>query len=269
MKISAIKDESNKSRNLGYLVYFENSKQFYIELPMDADPWETPLLLESFLRRGEHTINAYWSKLWVQQRIVPTDRQNLGQILKENGLDEYDEYKLLMLVDGRCAQDNYYLEDLAEDELPKEVLERYSKKVEDMILLEDTNVLVFFRNGVVKKCNIRSIVQGNKRFQVIINNVGLFANARIQSGGYGITWGQELDIADKVLYEVGEDVPLSPKDFVCFASQRVINTSEAAEILGCSRQNIDDLTKRGKLNPIKTTQQGKLFLKSEVLQRKW
>lgn len=269
MKISAIREDDNKNKNLGYLIYFENSKQFYIELPDDADPWETPLLLESFLRRGERTINAYWSKLWVQQRIVPTDRQNLGQILKENGLDEYDEYKLLMLVDGRCAQDNYYLVDVPEADMSEEFMERYKKKVEDIIPLSGAFLLVFFRDGKVKKCNIKDIVRNNKRFEVLLNSPQLFAGVKIQSGGYGITWGQELDIADSVLYDSGEHVPLSADDFVCFASQRVVNTSEVADILGCSRQNIDDLTKRGKLHPIKVTQQGKLFLKSEVLQRKW
>lgn len=269
MKISAIRDEKNRGKNLGYLVYYENSGQFYIELPQDADPWETPLLLESFLRRGERTINAYYSRLWVQQRIVPTDRQNLGQILKENGLDEYDEYKLLMLAAGRCAQDSYYLEPMEESELPEEVRIRCNTRVEDIIPLDDAFLLVFFRDGIVKKCNIKDLVQNNRRFMAIIDNQQLFENVKIQPGGYGITWGQELDIADKVLYEKGEFVPLSARDFICFASQRVVNTSEVAEILGCSRQNIDDLTKRGKLNPIKTTQQGKLFLKSEVLQRKW
>lgn len=111
MKIFAVKDEEDFSRKaLAYLLYYERPKQFYIELPDDADPWETPLILSSFAKQGERTINAYWSKLWVQQRIVPMDRQNLGQILKDNGLKEYDEFDLLMLADGRCAQDNYYLE---------------------------------------------------------------------------------------------------------------------------------------------------------------
>ena len=42
----------------------------------------------------------------MQQRIVPTDRQNLGEILRDNGLKEYDEFELLMLATGRCAQDD-------------------------------------------------------------------------------------------------------------------------------------------------------------------
>ncbi|MBR2823489.1 MAG: hypothetical protein IKE24_07385 [Clostridia bacterium] len=45
--------------------------------------------------------------MWVQQLIVPQDRQNIGQVLKENGLGVYDEFQLLMLTMGRCAQEDF------------------------------------------------------------------------------------------------------------------------------------------------------------------
>ncbi|HAY63550.1 MAG TPA: hypothetical protein DCX90_08065, partial [Ruminococcaceae bacterium] len=80
-------------KDLAYLLYYEQEKQFYIELPENADAWETPLLLDSFVKRGETTVNSYWSKIWVEQRIVPTDRQNIGEILRDNHLKEYDEYE--------------------------------------------------------------------------------------------------------------------------------------------------------------------------------
>ena len=106
MKIFAIRDESSQEqKDLAYLLYYEQEKRFYIELPENADAWETPLLLDSFVKRGETTVNSYWSKIWVQQRIVPPDRQNIGEILRDNHLKEYDEYALLMLAMGRCAQD--------------------------------------------------------------------------------------------------------------------------------------------------------------------
>ena len=64
-------------------------------------------------------------------------------------------------------------------------------------------------------------------------------------------------------------VPLTMENFRNFAAHRIINASEAAEMLGCSRQNIIDLTKRGKLHPIKTSEKSTLYLKSEVLKRNW
>ena len=137
MKIFAIRDESTQEqKDLAYLLYYKQEKQFYIELPENADAWETPLLLDSFVKRRETTVNSYWSKIWVQQRIVPIDRQNIGEILRDNHLKEYDEYELLMLAMGRCAQDDYYLVPIDEKELPEEITKRFSKRIEDVVCEE-------------------------------------------------------------------------------------------------------------------------------------
>lgn len=270
MKIFAIRDEEDISKkNLAFLLYYENSKQFYIEVPAEADPWETPLLIETFVKRGERTIGAYWSRLWVQQRIIPTDRQNLGQILKENHLEAYDEYDLLMLGEGRCAQDNYYLVPISEEELPDEVWKRTEKRIEEIVPLNNGKILVMFRNGEIRKCDIKQIIGKNLRFDAILDNFQLFSGVKIQTGGYGISWGEGLDISNERLYACGEYIPLLMEDFVQFVSGSVVNTSEATELLGCSRQNIDDLIRREKLHPIKVSPQTKLFLKSEILKRKW
>lgn len=129
MRVFAIKDETLPAdRILGYLIYYQQARAFYIELPENGDPWETPLLLDGFLKRGETGVGSYWSRMWVQQRIVPPDRQNIGQILRENGLTEYDEFSLLLLSQGRCAQDDCYLEEISAKELPKELEAGWRKK---------------------------------------------------------------------------------------------------------------------------------------------
>ena len=53
-----------------------------------------------------------------------------------------------------------------------------------------------------------------------------------------------------------------------FIAENVITTMEAAEILECSRQNIDRLVSIGKLVPIKQTQRDKLFFKADILARR-
>ena len=270
MKIFAIRDETDPaSKDIAFLIYYERDKRFYIELPENADPWETPLLLSSFLKRGEHTVNAYWSITWVQQRITPSDRQNLGQILKDNGLEAYDEFDLLMLADGRCAQDDYYLVSVSEEDLPESFVRRFQKKVEDVVPLTKKQLLVFFRDGNVKKCDVESFLANDKAFSPIWKDENLFRSVSIQPGGYGVCWGENLNIADDVLYDRGKDVPLSLEDFRRFVESRVVNTAEAAELLGCSRQNIEDLIRRNKLHFIKATPKNKLFLKSEIIQRNW
>ncbi|MGC7872599.1 DNA-binding protein [Desulfosporosinus sp. SYSU MS00001] len=53
-----------------------------------------------------------------------------------------------------------------------------------------------------------------------------------------------------------------------YLAEEIINTAEAVEILGCTRQNIDDLVKRKKLVPIKVFPRDRIFFKSDVISRK-
>ncbi|MCD8075879.1 MAG: helix-turn-helix domain-containing protein [Lachnospiraceae bacterium] len=270
MKLFAIRDESAEiQKDLAWLLYYETEKRFYIELPDDADEWETPLLLSSFVKSGERTVNSYWSRVWVQQRIVPADRQNIGQVLKDNGLKEYDEFDLLLLSMGRCAQDDYFLVSRKEQELPPQVRGRFAKRVEDVISLGCNTLLVFFRDGMVRKCDLTVWFREHSRFSILMKKEKLFDCVRMETGGHGVTWDENMSIPDYILYQYGEKVPLVMEDFRAFAAQRIINASEAAEILGCSRQNVNDLIKRGKLHPVKATARSTLLLKSEVLKRNW
>lgn len=59
----------------------------------------------------------------------------------------------------------------------------------------------------------------------------------------------------------------SKEEFLNWLQSNIINTNEAAEILGCSRQNIDDLVKRNKLIPIRVFPRDRVFLKEDVLAR--
>ena len=270
MKIFAIRDETDLSgKDLAYLLYYENAKQFYIELPENADPWQTPMVLSSFARKGETSINSYWSRLWVQQRIVPPDRQNISQVLRDNGLKEYDEYGLLILAMGRCAQDDYYLVPIREKDLPELIVKRFMKRIEEVVPLSAFNLLVFFRDGTVRRCDMTNYFSSHRSFEVLLKRPDYFDHVQIQAGGHGIRWDENLAISDVTLYTMGKLIPLSLDDFRQYAAEQVINTAEAAEILNCSRQYINELVKAEKLHPIKATEKSTLFLKSEVQKRNW
>ncbi|MBQ8062943.1 MAG: helix-turn-helix domain-containing protein [Clostridia bacterium] len=270
MRVFAIRDgEAEVLKDLAYLIYYEKAKKFYIELPEDADEWETPLLLSSFAKRGERTVNSYWSELWVRQRIVPTDRQNLGQYLRDNGLELYDEFSLLMLANGRCAQDEYYLTEIRETELPEEVLSRLSKAVEDVLPLPHFHLLIFFRDGTVRNVDAIPLLEDIRTFAPVLRDRDVFDRVTVQPGGYGIQWGETLELPKELLYRSGQEVPLTGEDFRTFVAQRIITTAEACDLLQCSRQNIDDLVRRDKLHPVKASGRTKLFLRSEVEERLW
>ena len=96
MKIFEINDEAD-NLFIGNLLYYEKEKTFIIELSDELDEWTAPLLLTSFVKKGIYTIPRDISFLWVQERVIPSGRQNIGSILTHHKLKSYDEMKLLEL----------------------------------------------------------------------------------------------------------------------------------------------------------------------------
>ena len=60
------------------------------------------------------------------------------------------------------------------------------------------------------------------------------------------------------LYAVAAD------DFKAYLQQELIDTAGAAELMGCTRQNIQDLVSRGRIKPVMTLRNNFLFLRSEL-----
>ena len=70
--------------------------------------------------------------------------------------------------------------------------------------------------------------------------------------------------------ESGEAMKLvfnSREELEEFMAEEVVNTAVVMNMLSCSRQNVFDLIKRGKLKTIKETPKERLFLKSDILVR--
>ena len=142
-------------------------------------------------------MDSFWSGLWVQQRIVPQDRQNIGQVLKENGLKEYDEFQLLMLTKGRCAQDDCYLEEIKKDQIPKLLAERWKCKLEDVVPLSEARLLLFFRNGEVRIAGGEELASVHPECRPYFAQQERFRTVEVQPDGYGVLWNDRARIADR------------------------------------------------------------------------
>ena len=94
---------------IAYLYYDEISREYKMELLDNVKFTEAPPILSEFIEKGQKEIGNEWSKRWVQQRVVPPERQNIGQILRENGMQFFDEFPLLIKNNGRSCQDECYL----------------------------------------------------------------------------------------------------------------------------------------------------------------
>ena len=264
MKIYLVKDkEYPKDFVICYLLYFENDKRFYVEWDDGIDLDILPMPFDALAKKGQKYIDSYWSKIWVQQRIVPSNRQNITQILLNNNMDSYDEFELLIVDKGRCCHDELYLEEVKE--LPETIKEKFNKHVNIVSLIGDDSLIVIFNDGVIKKYYFNEIINEKDVHNIVNNNLLFYLEE--DTGGYGIRWLNNIKVSYDELYEKGTLLPLVKSELECFIKDQIINTKDATEILNCSRQNIDDLVKREKIKPIKEWKKNKIFFKSDLLKR--
>lgn len=270
MEIFAIRNKLDKTnKDIAYLFYYKKSKKFYIELNDSLNEWELPFIFDHFLKNGENTINAYWSKKWVDERIIPSNRQNIGQILKDNNLNEYDEYKLLLLTNGECSQDSFYIKKISLNNISQAVLMRNKQKIDDVLALNNNCFLVFFRDNKIKKYKLNDLIKNDPRFKQVLLNDELFKKIYVETGGQGICFTPDLCIGASTLYKNGQLIDLELDDFISYLNNNIVDSNEASKILNCSRQNIDDLVKKNTLKPIKSSNKYRLYLKNDINQMKW
>ncbi len=113
MRVFEIYNAARRARRpVAQLSYDETANVFSIEISPEERPDELPLMLGLFAQRGERSIPDKWARRWVEERIPPQGRQNLGEILRAQGLDRYDEVALLASAEGRSAQDDFLIREV-------------------------------------------------------------------------------------------------------------------------------------------------------------
>lgn len=262
MKAYEIVDSEDK-KILGILLYYEKEKQYIIELDAALNEWTAPLMLAGFVKRGIYTIPSEIAYNWVKERIVPCERQNIGDILNRYHLKEYDENKLLELSEGKCSQDSLFVKKT--DTIPGYVLKRKAHNLTEFVLLENKRSLCFFADGTVRLISLSDI--GLADF--VVQNDTLLETGKVGCGGYSLIFNEAIEISASDLYVKGEKIPLSADDFRFFLERNVYDTTQACELMNCSRQNLSYLVKQNSLSVAKSSVGGNLYFKGDLLKNMW
>ena len=90
------------------------SGTFTAEVAPWAGPNDVPVQFSPFVERGERGIPERWATEWVEERVAPPSRHNIGEVLRAHGLDRYDACELLASSGGRSPQDDFYLREVTE-----------------------------------------------------------------------------------------------------------------------------------------------------------
>jgi len=266
MKVYAIyNDDLEKKIPIGYLFYYEKPKEFVIELREDVSEWDVPILFQNYVKQNKYMILKEISSNWVNERIIPSSRQNIGVILRNSNLKNYNEIDFLKSTKGRCSQDNCYFEEINVNDISKDVAERRKKNINSCFFSNDKSLICLFKNNNVKRISLNVLKKYSKVVKNILNNVDFKNSVEIDIDGYGVVFDENTSIESSFLYENGELLNTKANDFLNFAKANIISTSQTCNILKCSRQNIDYLVKSKQLTPIFSSTKENMFLKSDIL----
>lgn len=64
-------------------------------------------------------------------------------------------------------------------------------------------ILVFFENGETKKYDVSLLFNKWESFKTLESVTGLFEQVKVDVGGYGISWNDDIDLSCDELYQNG------------------------------------------------------------------
>ena len=105
----ALNDGALGGLQVGTFSYDTASRRFSMTIDRSIPPENLPLSLEGFALKGKFELPHEDALRWVKGRICPPGRHNIREILRDNGLEEYDEFGLLMATKAKCDKDELYL----------------------------------------------------------------------------------------------------------------------------------------------------------------
>lgn len=253
--------DGDLNQNIGCLICYEKSEDCVVELIDGIDEWKAPLLFDRFVKEGVYTIPRKASRMWLEERVIPSDRQNLAAILKNHNLREYNIFKMLDISKGICAQDSMYIKPI--NEIPKYIELRTKEYVRECAALSNGRLLCFFNDSITKIIHLSEFIDIDK-IEYVMRDKKLYESIKVVTGGRCVTFNDSIDIPAYRLRQSGENVPISLDDFITFTRLNILDTTDSCNMIECSRQNLAYLTKKQKLIPIKENVRGSLYLKSDL-----
>ena len=78
-------------------------------------------------------------------------------------------------------------------------------RLKNITPLPDMILLAEFLDGSVRKYDVKPLMNKIPVFQMLNYVPGLFEQVKVDTGGYGIIWNDEIDLACDELYENGRE----------------------------------------------------------------
>lgn len=108
--LDIVDGRARKAKPCAFLTYNTETEEYSIRIAENATINDVPMMMEPFVEKGQLEMGPEWSRRWVEERVVPPGRQNLGEILRAHGLEEYNAFALLEASCGTSSQDYFVVQ---------------------------------------------------------------------------------------------------------------------------------------------------------------
>ena len=78
-------------------------------------------------------------------------------------------------------------------------------KIKTVEPLDNFILYITFENDIKKYYDLKILFDKWQDFKELQNNKKLFSNVKVDNGGYGISWNEELDLSCNELWENGKE----------------------------------------------------------------
>ena len=105
--------------------------------------------------------------------------------------------------------------------------------------LQDCLLSIQFSEGTTKIYDVKQLFNRWTQFEVLKNDPRLFSSVKVDIGGYGVVWNDDLDVSCDELFENGETVKTVFDGIMAF--------TEATELWGLNESTLRKAITYGKL----------------------
>lgn len=138
-------------------------------------------------------------------------------------------------------------------------------RIKNVKPLDNYVISVVFQNGVVKEYDMRKLYPIFPQFKEFETNKYLFEDVKVDVGGYGISWNDELDLDAEEIWEEGTEVKRIEESDLDLNSLLALNLVQTRDRTGMTQKQLAETTgiyqadiskiERGLANPSLSTLQ--------------
>jgi len=129
-------------------------------------------------------------------------------------------------------------------------------RVKSVKALDDLKLSAVFQDGTEKVYDVRTLFSVFPQFKEFEENKELFGQVKVDVGGYGISWNDELDLSAEEIWECGSIVGKKEVGLADIVAERLVSARDyagmtqscLAEETGIYQSDISKI-ERGLANP--------------------